>query len=197
MFRRPRLLIAAAGTALISAICAAPASASLYSDCNTPHSDTVFMPWLDTTPYFLAPDGGFENGAAGWNLAGASVGDGNESFALSGPGSKSLHLGAGESATSPAVCVGLEHPTFRFVARKASGLAASMSVSVVTADGLELPLGLVAGSSSWQPSPIMVVGANLLPTVTGGSSTQVRFRFQPVTGSWQVDDLYVDPRGGN
>jgi hypothetical protein len=196
MFRRPRLLAAAAAAALVSAAGAAPAGASLMSDCDTPRSDMVFMPWLDTTPYFLAPDGGFEHGAAGWRLDGASVGAGNEAFNLSGPGTRSLHLGAGDSATSPAVCVGLEHPTFRFVARKTSGLAPAMSVAVVDQSGLVLPLGVVAGTSSWQPSPILVVGANLLPTVAGGDSTQVRFRFTPISGTWQVDDLYVDPRGG-
>ena len=195
MFRRSRLFAAAAAAAMVSAIGAAPASAGLMSDCDTPDSSKVFMPWLDTTEYFLAPDGGFENGAAGWSLRGASVGDGNESYALSGAGSKSLHLGVGDAATSPEVCVGLEHPTFRFVARKSGGLLATMAVSVVTRDGLVLPLGEMAGTSSWQPSPIMLVGANLLPTVAGGDSAQVRFRFTPLTGSWQVDDLYVDPRG--
>lgn len=195
MFRRARLLAAAA--IMVSAVGAAPASAGLMSDCNTPASSPVFLPWLDTTEYFLAPDGGFEKGAAGWSLDGAAVGSGNESFNLSGDGKRSLHLQPGDVATSPEVCVGLEHPTFRFVARTSDGLPATLAVSVVTRDGLELPLGEMAGTSSWQPSPIMLVGANLLPTVAGGDSAQVRFRFAPVTGGWQVDDLYVDPRGSN
>lgn len=196
MFRRPRLQLAAAIAVIAGAAAAPPAQASLFSDCNTPASTPVFAPWLDTTPYFLAPDGGFESGAAGWSLSGAVVGAGNETFELSGPGSHSLHLARGDSATSPEVCVGLEHPTFRFVARQASVGLASMSVEVLTADGQALPLGMMTGTRSWQPSPIMVVGANLLPLVADGDSTLVRFRFVPVSGSWQVDDLYVDPRGG-
>jgi hypothetical protein len=189
--------MAVAAATVVSAVGAAPASADLYSDCDTPSSSPVFAPWLDTTDYFLAPDGGFEDGAAGWELDGASVDAGNESFDLSGAGSGSLGLSVGDSATSPAVCVGLEHPTFRFVARKSVPTSATMAVAVVLADGTSVRVGVVTGTSSWQPSPVMVVGANLLPLVTDGSSTQVRFRFAPVTGSWQVDDLYVDPRGSH
>ncbi len=196
---RPRAIAAAAVAAILSAVAAAPASAEVgMSDCNTPFSTPVFEPWLDSTPYFLAPDGGFENGAEGWTVDGASVVAGNESYNLSGPGSHSLRLTTGSSATSPSVCVGLEHPTFRFVARKVSGpLTASLAVQVVLADGSAIPVGSIGGGSSWQPSPIMVVGANLLPLVTGGYSTDAAFRFAPSAGTWQIDDVYVDPRGGN
>ena len=139
MTRRSRLLAALAATAVIAA---APATASAdvgWSDCDNPASSTVFSPWLDYTPYFLAPDGGFEAGASGWGLDGAGVVAGNESYNLSGPGSSSLALGSGDSATSPAVCVGLEHPTFRFVVRRSGGSAlSSLGVSVVLPDGSHL-----------------------------------------------------------
>jgi hypothetical protein len=200
MFRRPRALAAAAAAIAVSAVGAAPASADLglLSDCDTPDSSAVFSPWLDSTPYFLAPDGGFENGAAGWSVDGGDVVAGNESYNLSGSGSSSLRLQGGDSATSPAVCVGLEHPTFRFVARKVSGTPlSSMTVSVVLPSGSSLPVGAVGSGSSWQPSPVMLVAANLLPLITGGSSTDVAFRFAPTSGTWQIDDVYVDPRGGN
>ena len=71
------------------------------------------------------------------------------------------------------------------------------AVSVVTGHGLEVPVGVVSPQSSWQPSPVLLVVANLLPTVTGGSSTDVRFRFTGVAGSIQVDDVFIDPRGGH
>lgn len=199
MSRRPRAILAAALAAAASAFAAGPADAAVgFSDCNTPASAPVFSPWADPTNYFLAPDGGFEAGAAGWALDGASVVAGNESYNLSGAGASSVKLGAGDSATSPAVCVGLEHPTFRFVARKASGSVLSgLSVAVVLADGSALPVGTIAAGSSWQPSPVMLVAANLLPLVSGGNSTEVKFRFSAHGGSFQVDDVYVDPRGGN
>ena len=199
MLRRPRAIAAAAVAAIVSAIAAAPASADVvFSDCDTPASSPVFSPWLDTTPYFLAPDGGFEAGAAGWDLDGASVVAGNESFELSGPGVWTLALSAGDAATSPAVCVGAEHPTFRFVARKSSGLpTAQLRVQVVLPDDRAFTVGSMPSGSSWAPSPIMFVGANFLPLLTDGDSIDVRFRFTPTAGTWQIDDFYVDPRGGN
>ena len=36
----------------------------------------------------------------------------------------------------------------------------------------------------------MPILANLL---TLGDSTNVRFRFTPLLGAWQIDDVYVDP----
>lgn len=194
---RSRTLAAVAAALTFAAIAAAPASAEVgFSDCDTPASSPVFAPWLDSTDYFLAPDGGFESGGGGWSLDSAAVGAGNESFNLSGAGASSLSLGTGASATSPAVCVGLEHPTFRFVARRTAGTSLSaLKVDVVLADGTSVTVGSISGSSSWQPSPIMVVGANLLPLVAGGYSTHVAFRFTATAGSWQIDDVYVDPRG--
>ncbi len=192
---RPRSLVIFAAALGLSAVAASPASADLgSSDCDNPVSSQVFAPWYDPSYYFLAPDGGFENGADGWALDGASVVPGNHSY---GPGSSSLSLPGGASATSPAVCVGIEHPTFRFFVRRDGGsaLSAVLRVEVVMADGSIDTLGVIGGTSSWDPSPITVIGANLLPLVTGGSSTDVSFRFTSLSGSWQIDDVYVDPRG--
>jgi hypothetical protein len=192
---RPRSIVTAFAALALAAVGAAPASADIgLSGCDNPDSSPAFAPWLDSTDYFLAPDGGFENGAAGWS--GGSVVAGNESYAVSGPGSSALAVGSG--ATSPSVCVGLEHPTFRFFVRRTSGSPlASLGVSVVLADGTAIPVGIVGGASSWQPSPVLLVGANLLPLLTGGTSTQVSFRFTPNAGTWQIDDVYVDPKGSN
>ncbi len=184
-----RSLVLAAVAALTVVVPAAPASAAVTTDCDSPPSSPVFARWLDPANYFLAPDGGFENGAEGWDLRGASVVDGNESFGLGGPGTQSLRLPAGSSATSPAVCVGIDHPTFRYVFRTTSGpLLAALRVSVVLPGGAAVPVGTVTGSSSWTPSPVTLIGANLI-------ADAVAFRFTPISGSWQVDDLYVDPCG--
>jgi hypothetical protein len=190
---RPRSLIALAGALVATAFATAPASAQVGpSGCDNPASSQVFAPWLDSTNYFLAPDGGFENGGEGWNLGGAVVGAGNQSY---GSGERSLTVGPGDAATSPAVCVGIEHPTFRFFVRRTSNAAAPLVVSVVLRNGFAVPVGTIAATSSWQPSPILIMGANMLPTLTGESSTDVRFRFSSVAGTYDVDDLYVDPRG--
>lgn len=185
-----RSLVLAAAAALTLAVTASPAVASVTTDCGHPDGTQVFSPWLDPANYFLAPDGGFENGGDGWALeGGAAAVAGNESFGLSGAGTQSLGLPAGSSATSPFVCVGLEHPTFRYVFRRTSGSSlASLRVSVVTEEGVAVPVGTVTGSSTWTPSPVTLIGANLVVEA-------VAFRFTPVSGSWQVDDVYVDPSG--
>lgn len=196
MPRRPRLIAAALATATVAAIAPATASAGLMSDCEARSSTPVFSPWLDYANYFLAPDGGFEHGAAGWTLAGASVVAGNNVFALSGAGASSVTLSAGDSMTSPSICVGLEHPSFRFVARRTDGSALStLGASVILPDGREIPVGVMTGDSSWHPSPVMLVAANLIPTVTTDDSIDVQLRFAAESGSWQIDDVYVDPSG--
>jgi hypothetical protein len=95
------------------------------------------------------------------------------------------------------MCVGLGHPTMRFFARKASGgLLSTLAVEVLF-EGLggtvkSLPIGVVLGGSSWQPTLPFPVIANLLPLVPG-QQTPVAFRFTALGGTWQVDDVYVDP----
>lgn len=186
-----RSLVPAAIAALVLTVTvtASPAAASLTNDCEDPPSSAVFSRWSDPAQYFLAPDGGFENGGAGWDLDGSSVVDGNETFELSGPGEKSLELPEGAAATSPTVCVGLAHPTFRYVLRKVEGKGwASLRVSVVLPNGLAVPVGTVTGSSKWAPSPVTLIGANLFVD-------SVAFRFKALSGSWQIDDVHVDPSG--
>ncbi|MEA2169536.1 MAG: hypothetical protein QOF76_2836 [Solirubrobacteraceae bacterium] len=204
MSRRKFRPLAVAGLAAAAAFtAAAPASAGVLvqsaPNCATPASSPVFSPWADPTNYFLAPDGGFEDGAAGWTLDGASVGSGNESYGVSGAGSSSLNVPSGGDATSPTVCVGLEHPTLRFFVKKNSGgLLSSLRVDALVEDNfgnvLTVPVGVTGGSSSWQPAPQMVVVANLLPLLPG-AHTPVAYRFTSQGGSWQVDDFYVDPNG--
>lgn len=193
---RPRSVLALGAALVATAFAAAPASADVgFSGCDNGSSSQVFAPWLDYANYFLAPDGGFENGAAGWSLNGASVVAGNESY---GSGSSSLSLPQGASATSPGVCVGLEQPTFRYFVRRTGGsLTPALRVSVVMPDGSLVALGTLVGSSSWTPSAVTPIGANLLPLVLGGTNTSVAFRFTALSGSWQIDDVYVDPAGNH
>jgi hypothetical protein len=72
----------------------------------------------------------------------------------------------------------------------------AVSVRFQTVAGLTatLPIGVVPGlSTSWSPSLPMTVVANLLPLLPD-SKTAVQFVFTPLLGgSFQVDDVYVDP----
>ena len=164
-----------------------------------------FLRFLDPLPYTLAPDGGFEAGAAGWKLSGgAKVVSGNESFALSGPGSRSLQIPSGGSATSPPMCVGLILPVVRFVAQGGS-LLSTLKVEAVWTDSagrqrsIELLPAVLGGSSAWAPTlPLLQLGGTLNALTLNGLTTQMSFRFTPRgglfgSGTWRIDDIYVDP----
>lgn len=164
----------------------------------------TFTPWLDFADYTALAGGDFESGGGGWWMNGAaSIANGNESFNVGGSGdTKSLALQSDSSATSPAICVGLEHPTIRFFAkRRSTGLLASLSTLhvdalVEMADGavVPVPIGVVASGGSWQPTLPMAIVGNLLPLLPG-EHTPVAFRFTAVGGDWSVDEVWVDPYG--
>lgn len=185
-------------------LAAVPASASAgvlvdsATECSDATASQVFLPWLDVANYVLAPGGDFESGN-GWSSDGANVVSGNEPWNVVGANDhKSLAIGDGQSATSPSMCVGIEHPTLRFFARS-SGTASlsSMRVDVLYENNLgaveTVPIGLVLPNESWSPTAAMAVTANLLPLLPG-ERTAVAFSFVPQgAGSWQIDDVHVDP----
>lgn len=162
-----------------------------------------FLRWLDPLPYTLAPDGGFENGAAGWTLSkGARVVSGNEPFYLSGAGSRSLYLPAGSSATSPPMCVGLVLPVVRFVSKGGSLLTALQVEALWTdAGGRQQSIVLLPGAlptRGWAPTlPLLQFGGVLNALTLNGVTTEMSFRFTPRGlfggGNWQIDDVYIDP----
>jgi hypothetical protein len=192
---------AAFAVAAASAAISAPAQAGILTksatNCGDPAISQAFKPWGDQSNYKLVDD--FESGADGWTLSGGAkvvtgdatpkVGTGDDKYSLSLP--------AGSTAVSPPVCVGLNEPTLRLFARKNSGLLSTMSVWVDVQTSLNiwvtLPIGVDLGGG-WHPSGPYLVVANLLPLLPP-DMTAVRFRFAPLLGgSWQVDDVYVDPR---
>jgi hypothetical protein len=169
------------------------------SSCQPQPTSKPFAPWGDRADYVLAPGGSFEHGTPGWRLAGASVVPGNESFYVGGRSDRySLRLDPGESATSSTICVGLEHPTLRLFARNNRLLLSALSVEVIVETSLgatlAVPVGVALPQSSWRPTPVYLVVANLLPLLPN-DHTPVAFRFRAVGGgTWWIDDFYVDPR---
>ena len=187
---------------VVALAAAAPAQAGLLvataQNCGNPASSRVFLRWLDPLSYVAAPGGGAES-AASWTLAGgARIVAGNEPWKVGGGGSSSLLLQRGSRATTGTMCVGIGNPVMRFFARRTSGwLLDTLAVEVLFegAGGAvnSLPIGVVVAGGSWQPTLPFPVLANLLPLLPG-EQTPVAFRFTPVGGgSWQVDDVYVDP----
>jgi hypothetical protein len=153
----------------------------------------VFAAWGDTSDYYFPANGGFEDGAAGWTLAGgAAVVDGNESFALhASTDSHALAIPAGGSA-SVSVCYGAFYPAVRVMA---VGAGARIHVSVTTQNPLgflsRLDGGTFTAGSSWAPSPKLSTLLSSVIAPLGASTMQLRF---DVSGApAEIDDLYVDP----
>jgi hypothetical protein len=190
--------------AIASAALASSASAGVITTtakaCDDGALSQPFGRFGDRAQYKLVDNGSFESGTAGWALTGgAAVASGNESYNVRGAGdAKSLKLPAGSSATTPFVCVGADEPTLRLFAKRNSALLGLVStlqvqIQVQTQIGLTAWLPVLPGDlggSSWHPTIAMPFLVNLL---TLGDRTQVRFRFVPLLGSWQIDDVYVDP----
>jgi hypothetical protein len=205
MYRKMGRTVAATVIATIaSAAFASTASAGLVTasatSCDDPQLEQPFTRWADYASYKALGDGGFEAGAQGWTLSGgAYVTSGNESFYVGGSGDRnSLVLPSGSRAVSPFTCVGLNEPTLRLFAKRRSLLSTTLLVEmqVQTSLGLSAWLPVLpgdVGGSSWHPTLPMPLIANLL-TLSATDRTPVRFRFSPLLlGSWQIDDVYVDP----
>jgi hypothetical protein len=205
MHRKLGRTVAAAVIATItSAAFASSASAGLVTasatTCDDPVLEQPFKRWGDRANYKLVGDGGFEAGAHGWTLSGgAYTASGNESFGVRAAGdSRSLVLPTGSRAVSPFTCVGLNEPTLRLFAKRRSGLLTTLLVEmqVQTSLGLSVWLPVLPGDlggGSWHPTMAMPLVGNLL-TLSTTDRTAVRFRFSPLLlGSWQIDDVYVDP----
>jgi hypothetical protein len=188
------LFVLGAGSAHASLLVADGANCGDYS------YEQVFLPWADPANYTLAPGGGFENNGAKWSLIGASrVTDDNESFNVGGDnGHSSLLVRNGGVAISPAMCVGLGQPTARVFFKQVEGAPlAGLQVDVlfddVTGATHSQYIGMLGARGTWTPSPQMAIVANLLPLLDEG--TPIAFRFTALGGSFQIDDLYVDPWG--
>jgi hypothetical protein len=190
-----------AGCALSAAVLLVPTAAQArlidFSTCNSNALSQPFAAWGDTASYELAPGGDFESSdftTSPWTLSGgAHVVSGSEPFAATGTlGASSLSLPTGASAQSPTTCVTAAYPTVRFFV----GGTGSVAVSFVD-NGVAIPTGLAVAAGSWIPTPVMITSAPLLGLVSGGTA-HVSLLFTALTGSPQVDDVFVDPwmRGG-
>ena len=184
-------------TALVAMIAFA---GSAQAACSTAGAKQAFSQWGDQRNYVLAPDGGFEAGAQGWDLdRGAATVDGNESFYLnSADDDTSLSLPAGSSAGSPPVCMDIGTPSFRMVARNTGDPTSKLRV---TASYKLLGLlrtqtfGTVTAGSAWTPTAPQSTVLTLSTIVGTLIPSAIEIRVTPLDsrGNWQVDDLYIDP----
>jgi hypothetical protein len=182
---------AALGATFLFASSVAVAQADLI-DLNACNSNTIsqpFAPWADPSSYELAPGGDFESGTAPWTLSGgAHVVSGSEPYDATGAlGASSLSLPAGSVAQSPTTCVNAAYPTVRFFV----GGTGTLAVSVVYGS-LMIPTGVIVAAGTWMPTTVMVTGSLLTGLLSGGTA-KVSLVLTGLTGSPQVDDVFVDP----
>jgi hypothetical protein len=166
-----------------------PTSLVNLDTCNHSALSRPFAPWLDFADYELAPGGDFESST--WTLTGdAKLVAGSEPYAATGAvGSSSLSLPAGSSAQSPLTCVDAAYPSIRFFI----GGRGSVAVNVVDR-GLVIPAGIAVAGGRWSPTLVMLTGSAVLGALSGGTA-QVSLTFTGLSGSPQIDDVFIDPWG--
>lgn len=186
--------------AMVVALAAVALSAATAQACSYTGAEQVFQPWGDSNSYVLAPNGGFEAGGTGWALSGgAKPVEGNESFYLNGAGdSHSLSLPYGSSAVSSPICMALDTPTFRLLARNTGSASSGLRVEAIfPLLGLihTKTISTVYAGPSWAPSQQMSTVLTLSTIIGTLIPSSVQIRITPVGsgGQWQVDDLYIDP----
>jgi len=170
-----------------------------FASCPSQPVTTPFSNWGDTNSYFPVPGGSFEGTAddVGWNLNNASLTAGNEPFNVNSPGdSQSLTIDGGGTATSPYFCVDNTMQSLRFIAQQLDpGSDLQVVALVKTWSGIRtVQVGdLADGSfSSWAPTDPMDGGAGQLPA-DRTVDVALQFSVPGSSGSWQIDDVFVDP----
>jgi hypothetical protein len=194
-----RLAVLGAIAAIAIPVAAANAGGGLITTLiggNCGSDAPVFAPWADASQYYFAPNGGFESGASGWSFTGgAAVVSGNESYDVHSSGDdQSALIPAGGSA-STTVCYGLLYPSVRFFAQSVGDQPATIDVRVQTKSLLGLVSTLDGGtfqvSNGWQPSPKLSTLLSAIAAPLGMKAMSLQITV--VSGTAQIDDLYVDP----
>jgi hypothetical protein len=194
---KPRGRIAALVGATVLALFGVPAAAQ--AACPTTPTTKAFQAFGDTADYSLLSNGGFESGAGGWSLSGASVVSGNESYRVRGAeDSKSLAISPSGRVVSPAFCVGTEHPSFRLFAKRTSGTWGVLNVSLRWKVGAgathETVVGSVSPGTSWAPTQSFGLAQTLgLWNSSMTATVQIVLDPEDYGGAVAVDDVYIDP----
>lgn len=190
----------------VSLLTAGPAhakgpAANPYQCVAQPALAHPFTPFNDAGAYTLVRGGDMETDLTGWTLAGgATLVEGDASSQVGSPSDhRSLALPSGATATSAPVCIDETYPWFRLFARNTSAKSGSLTVEVLYVDTkgklVSKGSGIHTGAPGvWSMSDTVDIKAKFDASIAGGAAP-ITLRFSPSNGtSWQLDDLYVDPR---
>jgi hypothetical protein len=150
------------------------------ADCGYSEPSQMFLPWGDDASYMLAPQGDFAE-TDEWTL-GKSANVVSWADPFSGA-QQSLELGKGGEAATPAMCVDLDNPTFRFFTRDVGGNGkANLKVDVLYEDFdghvKHLTIAKLKAGIEWQPSIIVPIYMNMLAAASPSGVTAVAFAFK-------------------
>jgi hypothetical protein len=187
-----KLAAALCGAAAI--VVAVPAAAS--AACPSSATAAPFAQFGDSASYSPLQGGNFETDAQGWSLSHSQVVLGNESYDVAG-GTHSLAIEPDGVAVSPAFCIDVSEPSFRFFLRQTSGSWAVLNVILRWTDSSATVHNTTVGSlqtgTSWQPSPVLALGSTLPVSAQATISARLVFQSEPYGGAWAIDDVYIDP----
>ena len=178
---------------------ATPGKLLASAECGFDAPALVFQSWGDDSSYSLAPQGDLSV-SDGWTLSKtATVVSGADPFSGA---ARSLRLGKGAEAATPAMCVNLDNPTIRFFIRDSGGNGKSnLKVSVLYEDFggkvKHLAIAKLKASTEWQPSTILPIYFNMLALAAPSGMTAVAFEFKAEglqkDETLSISSLYVDP----
>jgi hypothetical protein len=179
-------------------------TAATRQSCVDPKIEHPFARFGDNRDYVLAPGGAFDDAAtSGWSLEdGATVTDVDDPLGIGGGESGgSLSLPPGASATSPLMCVDLTYPTMRFVLTQHDVKDSDLDVEVLYPETEKGKpewhrTGTVKGrqKDGWKVTEDVRLDPERSGKLPGGRPVALRFTSHADHGSWQIDDVYVDPR---
>jgi len=168
--------------------------------CTSPVLSNPLTRFGDSRHYFVAPGGRFEDrGSSGWKLEGnAQYNNPNNRYKVFGSADReTLRLQPGGSATSPAFCVDLDYPSFRFFLADLEARGAELDVEVIypelRSDNVFLAARLKAGKS-WALSQDVMLEPERAGLAFGWRKVAIRFTAHGSNADFRVDDLVVDPR---
>ncbi|MEA2168844.1 MAG: hypothetical protein QOF76_2144 [Solirubrobacteraceae bacterium] len=153
------------------------------SNCPEPVVSNPFAAYGDTRDYFLVDGGDFNSASNGWAYVGSGV-----------DGGVAKLPGANTGIGSTKVCVGLDDPTLRF-RYSSKGSAPKMRIDALfqgtSGEYRTDYITTLTGQQAMGPSPIIKIGTNT--RAAAGEKTAIALIFTVSSGSWTVDDVYVDP----